>query len=84
MEKLNSLKIITKNDCPYCVRAKALLSQNDISYQEIDRKNVEGFPYKTVPQIWLDGNYVGGYNELVEKLDGVAEPEYKECVACEG
>ncbi len=78
------VKIITKNDCPYCVRAKALLSQNDISYQEIDRKNVEGFPYKTVPQIWLDGNYVGGYNELVEKLDGVAEPEYKECVACEG
>jgi ribonucleoside-diphosphate reductase alpha chain len=78
------VKIITKDDCPYCVRAKALLSQNGISYQEIDRKNVEDFPYKTVPQIWLDGDYVGGYNELVEKLEGVAEPEYKECAACEG
>ena len=78
-------KIITKDDCPYCVRAKALLAQNGISYKEVDRKDVEPFPYKTVPQIWLDGSYVGGYAELAEKLDVFSElSKYNECTACEG
>ncbi len=78
-------KIITKDDCPYCVRAKALLAQNGISYKEVDRKDVEPFPYKTVPQIWLDGSYVGGYAELAEKLDVFSGlSKYNECTACEG
>ena len=78
-------KIITKDDCPYCVRAKALLAQNGISYKEVDRKDVEPFPYKTVPQIWLDGSYVGGYAELAEKLEAFSGvTKYNECAACEG
>ena len=78
-------KIITKSDCPYCVRAKALLTQNEIPYQEIDRSAVEDFPYKTVPQIWLDGNYIGGYTDLAGHLNNAeAASEYKECAACEG
>lgn len=78
-------KIITKDDCPYCVRAKALLAQNGISYKEIDRNDVSHFPYKTVPQIWLDGSYVGGYTELAEQLNAFSEfSKYNECTACEG
>lgn len=78
-------KIITKSDCPYCVRAKALLTKNGIHYQEINRADVEDFPYKTVPQIWIDGEYIGEYTDLAGHFDNAdAGAEYKECAACEG
>jgi ribonucleoside-diphosphate reductase alpha chain len=76
-------KIITKNDCPYCIRAKALFTQNGISYKEIFRESIEDFPYATVPQIWLDGEYIGGFVELSKKLTGITT-KYNECAACEG
>jgi ribonucleoside-diphosphate reductase alpha chain len=76
-------KIITKEDCPYCIRAKALFIQNGISYKEISRESIEDFPYATVPQIWLDGEYIGGFVELSKKLTGITT-KYNECAACEG
>jgi glutaredoxin len=39
--------------------------------------------WKTVPQIWLNDQYVGGYTDLAEKL-GQGEKTYSECAACEG
>lgn len=77
------VKIITKDDCPYCVRAKALLSSQGISYKEIPRASVKDFAFATVPQIWLDGQHIGGYTELAKKLIG-KETKYSECAACEG
>ena len=78
-------KIITKDDCPYCVKAKKLLKVSGISYEEVDRAQVEDFPYKTVPQVWIDGKYIGGYTDLAEELDQSDEAsKYKECAACEG
>lgn len=77
------VRIITKDDCPYCVRAKALLTQQGISYKEIKREEVKDFAFATVPQIWLDGQHIGGYTELAEKLTG-KETKYSECAACEG
>ena len=79
------VKIITKSDCPYCVKAKELLKANGISYEEVDRAQVEDFPYKTVPPIWINGNYIGGYTDLAEELNQSDEAsKYKECAACEG
>ena len=78
------VKIITKDDCPYCVRAKALLTQHGISYKEIPRATVKDFAFATVPQIWLDGEHIGGYSELTEKLTGAEPAKYNECAACEG
>ena len=76
-------EIYTKSNCPYCVKAKALLAERGVEYHEYivspgfdeeaapNRSHVtreallERAPgAKTVPQIWLDGNYVGGYTEL--------------------
>lgn len=65
-------EIWTKDNCPYCVRAKALLQQKGIEYEEhvigqsaTREQLLERAPHaKTVPQIWLDGNYIGGYTEL--------------------
>lgn len=74
-----SAVLYSKPNCPYCVRAKQLLSQKGIVYEE--RSAVEnrdalieavteetGAAPRTVPQIWLDGLYVGGYTELAAIL----------------
>ncbi len=60
--------------CPYCLRAKLLLEKKNIPFKEI---GVMGKPDKrremeslsggfTVPQIFIDGNPIGGSDELVE------------------
>lgn len=64
--------IYTKSSCPYCVRAKELLSRKGVKFEEIyldDRpeeyatlKNRTGM--MTVPQIFIDDQLVGGYMEL--------------------
>ena len=64
--------IWTKDTCPYCVQAKVLLEQQGIEYEErkigsgYTKENLlESVPHaKTVPQIFLDGELVGGFNEL--------------------
>jgi len=61
------------NGCPYCDKAKALLENNGIKYEERNimseewskEQLLEAVPgARTVPQIFLNGEYVGGYNEL--------------------
>lgn len=78
-------KIITKSDCPYCSMAKSLLRSQNWIINEVDRADVPDseWVWKTVPQIWLNNQYVGGYTDLAEKL-GQGEKTYGECVACEG
>jgi glutaredoxin len=69
-------EIWSKENCPYCVRAKALFEKEGIQYDErvigVDatrKQLLERVPQaKTVPQIWLDGAYVGGYTELAAHL----------------
>ena len=64
--------IWTKDTCPYCVQAKVLLEQQGIEYEErkigsgYTKENLlESVPHaKTVPQIFLDGELVGGFTEL--------------------
>jgi glutaredoxin 3 len=66
----------TKDACPYCVQAKALLEQQGIKYEEkkigaeyTREQLLEAVPAaRTVPQIFLDGELVGGFTELKQKL----------------
>ena len=68
--------VYTKDNCPYCVRAKALLSSRSMEYMErrigidITRDEfLEAFPNaRTVPQIVFDGELIGGYDDLVKHL----------------
>ena len=78
-------KIITKSDCPYCSMAKSLLRSQGWTINEVDRADVpdSDWEWKTVPQIWLNGQHIGGYTALAEKL-GSGEKTYGECAACEG
>jgi glutaredoxin 3 len=74
--KLNAV-VWSKNNCPYCEQAKSLLKLKGIQYEErnINSGNwtkeqlLEAVPSaKSVPQIFLDEEYVGGYQELVARL----------------
>jgi ribonucleoside-diphosphate reductase alpha chain len=84
--------VYTKKNCPFCQLAKEELKLRGIPYDEIDlaevgktaaeitgRKDI-----KTVPQIYLDGEYIGGYDDLMAVLNNTNAQESEECRACEG
>jgi glutaredoxin 3 len=69
------VEIYTKFGCPYCARAKALLGQKGIDYEEYEINSVPGKRDEmlersngrhTVPQIFIDGRHVGGSDDLAE------------------
>lgn len=79
--------IVTKPDCPWCVKAKQLLATHGYVVTEKDRSAIadSDWPYQTVPQVWINGSHVeGGYEGLAKLLDPATEPEYSECLACQG
>ena len=68
----------SKPACPSCAKAKNLLKNKGIEYEE---KNIaQGYNIqdllelvpnaKTMPQIWLDEEHIGGFSDLKEKLQG--------------
>jgi glutaredoxin len=68
----------SKNACPFCVQAKALLESQGIEYEERNvnkdwtkEQLLEAVPTaRTLPQIFLDDNYIGGFTELRKHLQG--------------
>jgi len=62
----NKAHIITKPDCIYCTKAKELFTTLGISYSEYSLDTVTHFTWNTVPQIWLEGHFIGGYHDLLE------------------
>ena len=71
----------SKDHCPYCDQAKALLKMKGIEYEErninqgYDREDLlAAVPNaRTVPQIFLGEEYVGGFTELKKKLTESAQ-----------
>jgi len=68
----------SKDTCPFCVQAKALLEARGIEYEERNvSKNwtreqlLEAVPTaRTLPQIFLDGKHIGGFTDLRSHLRG--------------
>jgi glutaredoxin len=70
---MNDTIIWSKDGCPYCDMAKQLLERNGIKYEE---RNIQGESWtkeqlleavpgaKSVPQIFIYGELVGGFNGL--------------------
>ncbi|MGK2912180.1 MAG: glutaredoxin 3 [Sphingobium sp.] len=67
------VEIYTKAFCGYCARAKALLNDKGVSYEEYDitmggPKRAEMLDRSnggaTVPQIFIDDSHVGGSDDL--------------------
>lgn len=76
--------VYSSNNCHYCDKAKKLLSNKNISYNEIrvdlDEKAkqtmIEKSQRRTVPQIFINGMHIGGYTDLYDfdnegKLDAL-------------
>jgi glutaredoxin 3 len=72
-EQAGHVTMYTTTFCPYCVRAKSLLSRKGVDVREI---NLDGDHQarqelvkktggrRTVPQIWVGTVHVGGFDEL--------------------
>lgn len=66
--------IYTKQECSYCQKAKVLFLLKDIEHEEVQvgqditrEEFLTLFPEaRTFPQIILEGNHIGGYNELTK------------------
>lgn len=72
---MNKIEIYTTQTCPFCIKAKKLLSTLDLNYtehnvensfDEMAKKLSEKFnkSISTVPQIIINDKYVGGYTDL--------------------
>jgi len=73
MPEAPKIEVYTTSYCPFCDAAKRLLKARGLAYTEIDvtdplkkeeLKNRTG--WRTVPQIFIDGKLIGGYQELAE------------------
>ena len=77
---MSRVTIYSTADCTYCSSAKAMLKKWGIAFDEVridqDAEAMQQFRQatngaRTVPQIIIDGNLVGGFSELTElHMDG--------------
>jgi glutaredoxin 3 len=82
------VEVYTTTYCPYCMRAKALLRSKGVVFEEIDvtedaelraRMVKLSGGRRTVPEIFINGEIIGGCNELYElemsgELDALLAP----------
>jgi glutaredoxin 3 len=69
---MSSITVYTTNACPFCVRAKALLDARGLPYEEINlgrdpetrAELAQKTGMMTFPQILIDEQLVGGFDEL--------------------
>jgi glutaredoxin 3 len=69
---MSSITVYTTNACPFCVRAKALLDKRGLPYEEVNlgrdpetrAELAQQTGMMTFPQILIDEQLVGGFDEL--------------------
>lgn len=66
------IEVYSKEWCPYCKKAKAFLQSKGLEYQEIDINQADNYKVmqqrtgnKTVPQIIINGQSLGGYDDII-------------------
>ena len=85
---MQPITIYTTKWCPFCIRARQLLDSKGVSYQNI---SVDGHPelrqemtekagQRTVPQIWIGEQHIGGCDDLyalerANKLDDLLQTQ---------
>lgn len=70
---MKPVTVYTTDNCSYCASAKMLLSKREISYQEINLSRdpdgrgelAQRTGMVTFPQIMIDGEPIGGFQELL-------------------
>ena len=79
---MSKAEVYSKNGCPFCVQAKLLLDMKGVevtehNFQTNPEKREELFERaaainvvpRTAPQIWLDNEYIGGFDQLKAYYD---------------
>ena len=71
---MSPVTVYTTLACPYCVQAKRLLAHKGVAYTEIDvtsdaarrQEMIQASGRRTVPQIFIGEQSIGGFDELYE------------------
>jgi len=70
---MKKVQIYSTTSCPFCISAKRLLDQLSVPFEEIDltdnhelrtKISEENGHYRTVPMIFIHGEFIGGFREL--------------------
>jgi glutaredoxin 3 len=84
-KKMADILIYTKSTCPYCAKAKSLLSKKGQKFTEIDITGNDDLRAQmiekangrhTVPQIFINNEHIGGCDDL-HALDDAGELDKK-------
>ena len=75
-----NVTVYTKQNCPFCVRAKRLLDRKGVRYEEVSVEGkddlriwlVEKTGQMTVPQIFVGERSLGGFSDI-DALDRAGE-----------
>ena len=75
----NSFVVVIMRGCPYCDLTLDLLDERQIPYKlltlniDFQREDLDKIApgAKTYPQILINGHSIGGYDDLVEKIDDI-------------
>ena len=79
---MKAITLYTQDFCVYCLKAKSLLDIKGFNYKEVkivsekDKQKLFEISgnQKTLPQIFIDGKHIGGYEELT-KCNELKQPE---------
>ena len=83
---IKDITVYTKQNCVYCVKAKALLKGLGLTFTEKKLEEFEsvdsmikdiGKKVRAMPQIKVDGELVGGYNQLIEYFNNKGVVNFK-------
>ncbi|KAG7380722.1 3'-phosphoadenylsulfate reductase [Phytophthora pseudosyringae] len=76
-KRAKGITVFTKSTCKFCLAAKDVMREREWEFDEASvpsevsiqsLQQIVGRPVKTVPQIFLDGKYIGGYTEFIAHL----------------
>ena len=82
----NKIVVYSKNNCVYCTKEKNLLTRLGLVDTELKLEDFEsvdalqeaiGKKVRSMPQIVIDDEIVGGYNQLIEYLNNKGVVNYK-------
>ena len=72
---MKKIIIYTKDNCPFCDMAKNLMNNKNLQYKEVNVSNDQvkidemikkAAGRRSVPQIFIDGDLIGGFDDLSE------------------
>ncbi|MBR19486.1 MAG: glutaredoxin [Euryarchaeota archaeon] len=75
---MSKIVVYSKNMCGYCVKAKSVLNSKGLEFEEINieekpeaREFVISEGHRSMPQIYVDGESIGGYADLLKYVDSL-------------